>query len=213
MFRDRTDAGQKLGSALEAYADRDALVLAIPRGGAEIGYWVAKHLGAEFSLIMARKLPYPHEPEAGFGAVAEDGSTVLLADVSRWVPQETLERVIERQRAEIERRIDQLRDGKPLPQIGGRTVILVDDGIAMGSTMRAAIQLARNQDAAILVAAAPVAGPSTQAEMEALVDDLVILETPRHFRAVAQVYENWYDVPDGEVIAIMQRWREGQQGD
>jgi putative phosphoribosyl transferase len=213
MFRDRTDAGQELGRALEKYAGEDVLVLAIPRGGAEIGYWVAKQLDAEFDLVIARKLPYPHQPEAGFGAVAEDGSTVLLEDARRWVPQETVEHAIERQRAEIERRIDALRGGEPLPRIVGRTVILVDDGIAMGSTMRSAIKLARNRDAEKVVAAAPVTGPSTQAEIAALVDDLVILETPRRFRAVAQVYENWHDVPDSEVVATMRRWEQEQEAE
>jgi putative phosphoribosyl transferase len=154
-----------------------------------------------------RKLPYPDRPEAGFGAVAEDGSTVLLEDARRWVSRQTVEEAIARQRQEIERRVKVLRGGEPLPEIAGRTIIPVDDRIAMGSAMRAAIALSRNQGAAQTIAAAPVAGESTQAELAYRVDDLVVLETPRHFRAVAQVYENWYDVPDDEVTGIMQRWR------
>jgi putative phosphoribosyl transferase len=208
MFRDRTDAGQRLGRALEEYAEQDVLVLGIPRGGAEIGYWVAKHLNAEFDLVIARKLPYPHQPEAGFGAVAEDGSTVLLEDASRWVPEETVGRTIARQREEINRRVEALRGGESLPRIAGRTVILVDDGIAMGSTMRAAIKLVRNRGAAKVVAAAPVAGRETQAEIGSLVDDVVILETPRRFRAVAQVYES---LPKGRASAgtCQSVWKDG----
>ncbi len=208
MFRERKDAGEQLARALESYRDADALVLAIPRGGVEVGYQVAQHLDAEFSLLIARKLPYPQQPEAGFGAVAEDGSAVILDRASRHLSQATIDRIIEEQREEIERRIDVLRGGRALPDLTGRTVILVDDGIAMGSTMRASIKLCQHQDAGKIVVAVPVASERALLEIERKVDELVVLETPPYFRAVAQVYERWYDVPDSEVVAIMQRWRE-----
>jgi predicted phosphoribosyltransferase len=207
MFLDRTDAGKKLAVALEPYRGRNALVLGIPRGGVEVAYHVASHLGAELSLVVTRKLGWPGNPEAGFGAVAEDGSSFVYEEARRVLSAAAIQRVIDEQRAEIERRVRVLRGGAPLPSLEGRTVILVDDGIAMGSTMRAAVRMARKLKAAEVVVAAPVAGPDTAAEMAALADDAVILERPRGFRAVAQVYANWYDVPDDEVLAWLERWR------
>lgn len=215
VFKDRRDAGQELAEELEPYRDIDPLVLAIPRGGVEVGFQVAKDLGADFSLMIVRKLPYPDQPEAGFGAVAEDGSTVILDRAARWVADETVERVIEEQREEIERRRAVLRKGEPLPEIEGRTVILVDDGIAMGSTMQAGIKLCRRRNAGRVVVAVPVAGREVGEifgdEEEGLADDLVVLEQPEAFRAVAQVYERWYDVPDSEVMALMDKWRQGRE--
>jgi predicted phosphoribosyltransferase len=217
MFKDRQDAGRKLARALEAYQDQDVVVLAIPRGGVEVGYQVAKHLDADFSLLIARKLPYPDQPEAGFGAVAEDGSTVILRDAARWVSDETIETIVEEQRQEIERRVAVLRQGEPLPELEDRTVILVDDGIAMGSTMRAATKCCRRYNAGTIVVAVPVAGREVADEIggaqDALADQVVVLEQPRFFRAVAQVYERWYDVPDSEVTAVMERWRRDKEGE
>jgi predicted phosphoribosyltransferase len=216
MFKDRGDAGRRLAEELEAYKDQDVVVLAIPRGGVEVGYQVARFLDADFSLLIARKLPYPDQPEAGFGAVAEDGSTVILRDAARWVSDETIETVVEEQRQEIERRIAVLRHGESLPDLDDRTVILVDDGIAMGSTMRAAIKCCRHYGAGKVVVAVPVAGREVTerigGERDGLADEVVVLEQPRFFRAVAQVYERWYDVPDSEVTAIVERWREEHGG-
>ncbi len=207
MFLDRKDAGEQLARALAKYKGHDALVLAIPRGGVQVGYYVARELDAEFSLVVARKLPLPSNPEAGFGAVAEDGSAFIFEDARRFLNPRTIERIIAEQQAEVSRRIRELRGGEPLPPLAGRTVILVDDGIAMGSTMRAAAAMCRKAGAAEVIVAAPVSGPDVAAEMRALADDVVILETPPNFRAVAQAYVNWYDVPDDEVVAIMAQWR------
>ncbi len=206
MFRDRTDAGRKLAQALEKYKGAGALVLAIPRGGVEVGYQVARHLDVDFSIIITRKLPYPDNPESGFGAIAEDGSVFMIEGARYQLPQSTIEKIAEEQRREIKRRIEALRGGRPLPEVEGRTVILVDDGIAMGSTMRASIMLLRNRKAGRVVAAAPVTGERTAAEIRKLADEVVIVEIPSFFYAVAQVYENWYDVPDEEVVEIMGRW-------
>jgi putative phosphoribosyl transferase len=208
MFEGRKDAGQKLAEALDAYQEQNPLVLAIPRGGVEVAYYVAKHLRAEFSILVARKLPFPDNPEAGFGAIAEDGSTFTLDYAARHLSADMVEQIKEEQTFEIKRRIEILRKGEPLPQITNRTVILVDDGIAMGSTMRAAILLCENKKAKEIIVASPVAGPSTAAELERIVDHVVILEKPAFFRAVAEVYANWYDVPDKEVIRIMEKWQE-----
>lgn len=203
MFEDRKDAGEKLARALAKYKDEDVLILAIPKGGVEVAYEVAKYFGTSFSLLIARKLPFPRNAEAGFGAVAEDGSTFIFEKAEGWVPPNLIEKIKRAQIREIIRRIDVLRKGKPLPDMAGKTIILVDDGLAMGSTMRAAIMLCRNKGARQVVVAVPVAGREVAEEIAATVDDLVVLEIPPVFYAVAQAYRNWYDVPDEEVLRIM----------
>lgn len=205
IFRDRKDAGLKLASRLEKYRGVDALVLAIPRGGVEVGCIVAEHLRAQFSLLVTRKLPFPDNQEAGFGAIAEDGSVFIFEDAAMWVPSEDIERIVDEQSGEIRRRVQVLRGGRPLPEIEGRTVILVDDGLAMGSTMRASIMLCRKRDAGRIVVAVPVAGREVAEEVSRIVDELVVLEIPARFMAVAQVYMNWYDVPDEEVLEIIDK--------
>lgn len=203
MFKNRKDAGEKLAKALEKYRVENPLILAIPRGGVEVGLQVAKKLNADFSMIIARKLPFPDNSEAGFGAIAEDGSTFILGDAYYWLSEETIEGIKKQQIAEIRRRINALREGEPLPEIKGRTVILIDDGIAMGSTMRAVIVLCKNRKARKIIVAASVAGREVAEEIGRRVDEIVVLEIPAYFRAVAQVYENWYDVSDEEVLDLL----------
>ncbi|WP_370574265.1 phosphoribosyltransferase [Methanomethylovorans sp.] len=205
MFTNRKDAGKKLALALKKYRDHNVLVLAIPRGGVEVGYQVAEYLNADFSILISRKLPFPDNPEAGFGAIAEDGSVFIAADAVVWLPREQIERIEKEQVKEINRRIEVLRKGESLPEMAGRAVILVDDGLAMGSTMRAAIMLCRRKKAGRIVVAVPVAGKRISEEVSQIVDEIVVLEMPLNFMAVAQVYENWYDVSDAEVLDIMQR--------
>jgi putative phosphoribosyl transferase len=211
MFEDREDAGKKIGKALIKYKNKNVLVLAIPRGGVEVGCEVAACLNADFSILIARKLPFPDEPEAGFGAIAEDGSTFLFDSATHWVDQKTIDKIMKEQQQEIKRRIDVLRKNKPLLHIENRTVILVDDGIAAGSTMRAAITLCRKKKAKKIVVAVPVTGRRNKQEIAKLVDEIVALETPLLFRAVAQVYRNWYDVSDREVIEILEKWKNRQK--
>lgn len=208
MFKDRKDAGQKLAEALTAYLCEEPLVLAIPRGGVMVGYQVARHLQSALSVVIVRKLPFPDNTEAGFGAIAEDGSTYFVARALKAMPSDTVEQIIKEQKLEIMRRIKVLRKGKSLPVMKNRTVILVDDGIAMGSTMHAAIMLCKSNNAAKIIVAAPVAGPSITAELAEVVNKVVILEKPPYFHTVAQAYEKWYDVPDEEVIQIMQEYEQ-----
>jgi putative phosphoribosyl transferase len=212
MFEDRKDAGEQLARALVDYKDKGVVVLAIPRGGVEVGCYVARYLGADFSLVVVRKLPFPDNPEAGFGAVAEDGSMVILRYASYSLVQDIVDRVVAYQRGEILRRIAALRRGDLLPKLAGRDVILVDDGIAMGAKMRAAIKLCRNASASRVVVAVPVAGERTAQEIGELVDDMVVLEKPPFFRAVAQVYRNWRDVSDQQVVRIMDGLRKEKHG-
>jgi len=207
MFKDRTDAGVQLGRALEHYSNRNVLVLAIPRGGVEVGRQAARHINADFSILISRKLPFDDNPEAGFGAIAEDGSRYICPHAVRpaWP---VVERIIAEQQAELDRRIKVLRQGRPLPDIEGRTVILIDDGIAAGSTMRVSIMLCRRRQARRIVVAVPVAGLDTAKELARLVDEIVVLECPQVFYAVAQVYNDWYDVDDREAIDILNQWNQ-----
>lgn len=205
MFLDRNDAGKKLAKALKKYKDENVIVLAIPRGGVEIGFEVAQYLHAEFSIIVSRKLPLPHNPEAGFGAVAEDGSTFIFNDAGRWLSESEIQGIVAEQRQVVKRRIRDLRNNEPFPNIADRTIILVDDGIAMGSTLRVSISMCKNKKASKIVVAVPVTSHQVKQEMEQLADEVTVLETPSDFRAVAQVYQNWHDVTDEEVIQIMNR--------
>lgn len=204
MFEDRKEAGEKLAQALKKYKNKKVLVLALPRGGVEVGYEVAKSLKADFSLLVSRKLPFPYTPEAGFGAIAEDGSTVILEEAQELSPEE-IERIKKEQKEEIKRRVAVLRRRKPLPSISGKIVILVDDGLAMGSTMRAAIKLCQKKRAKKVIVAVPVSGRSVTEEIKELVNELIVLEIPDYFQAVAQVYRNWHDVSDEEVLEIMEK--------
>lgn len=205
MFANRKDAGEKLAVALVRYKNKGVCVLAIPKGGIEVAKEAAEYLNADFSLIIVRKLPFPEEPEAGFGAVAEDGSLYLNPQANLYLSEDEIERIIAEQTNEIKRRINLLRNGNPLIETEGRTVILIDDGIAAGSSMRAAIMMLRNKKAGKIIVASPVAGRETVRIMEKLADEVVVLETPEYFRAVAQVYENWYDVSDEEAMELLSK--------
>lgn len=210
MFQNRQDAGRQLARYLEQYKDTDALVLAIPRGGVEVGYYVAEALNLELGVVVSRKLPYPDNPEAGFGAIAEDGSLYLSHEARKYLPPEIIDRIVSQQQDEVRRRIATCRGGEPLPEIAGRTVILVDDGIAMGSTLKAAIMLCRNKKASEVIVAAPVAGEDSAQGIASLADELIVIEIPAYYQAVAQVYEDWYDVPDEEVMEFLEKHRESR---
>lgn len=204
MFKDRNDAGRRLAKELSERNYQNPIVLAIPRGGVEVGYEVARELNADFSILVSRKLPTPDNPEAGFGAVAEDGSSFIFNSAKNWVSENEIERITGEQKNVVKDRIRILRKDKPLPDIEKRTVILVDDGIAMGSTMRASIKMCRNKGAGQIVVAVPVTGEHVKNEIADQADDIIVLETPPNFRAVAQVYEKWHDVSDDEVIHILE---------
>ncbi len=211
MFYDRRDAGERLARALAIYRNEEALVLAVPRGGVEVGYEVATYLNADFSLLVTRKLPLPDNPETAFGAIAEDGSRYLFENVADWLPRETVAQIVRYEQEEIRRRIEVLRDGEPLPKIEDRVVILVDDGIAMGSTIRASIMLCQRQNADRVIVAVPVTGARIAQNMTRLVDEFYVLEQPPFFRAVAQVYRHWREVTDAEVLEIMDKWERERQ--
>lgn len=206
MFRDRKDAGEKLGQALEKYRDKNVIVLGIPRGGVETAYYVAKHLTAEMSLVVTRKLGYPFDPEAAFGAIAEDGSTYISEIAGQNLSTEDMEHVITEQKQEIQRRIKTLRAGRPLPSLKDKIVIITDDGIATGATLFATISLCKRKKAGKIVVAAPISGHRMESILTEIADDVVILEKPSFYSSVSQGYEDFDDLTDEEARAFMDKW-------
>lgn len=207
-FKDRRDAGEQLAVALKKYKYQNPLVVGIPRGGVETAYYVAKYLNAELTLIVTRKLGYPIDPEFAFGALAEDGSLYLSKMAPVNLSEEARNEVIDNQKLEIQRRIQKLRGGKPLPEIKGRTVIIVDDGIATGATLFATIMLCQNQKAGKIVVAAPISGYEMLETLEEKVDDVVILETPFDYHAVSQGYDHFYNLTDEEALEFLEKWQQ-----
>jgi putative phosphoribosyl transferase len=207
MFKDRKDAALQLAIALEKYRGTNALVLGIPRGGAETAFYVAQHLHTELSLLVARKLGHPNNPEYAAGAIAEDGSIYLNPEVRGELSAETLNQLAEEQKKEIERRIRILRNGAPLPPLKNRIVILVDDGIATGATLYAAITMCQKAGATRMVVAAPVSGKDKKRDLLETVDEVVILDTPAFYHAVSQVYHAFYNLTDEEARDYLLRWQ------
>jgi predicted phosphoribosyltransferase len=205
MFIDRKDAAEKLGRALEKYRGANVIVLGIPRGGAETAYYVAKHLHAELALVITRKLGYPFNPETAFGAVAEDGSLYISDAARERLTEEQMHKELLQQKEEIKRRVKKFRQGKPLPELKGRTVIVTDDGIATGATLFAAIGLCKKNKASKIVVAAPISGKRMEAMLKKMVDDVVILETPEDFRAVSQGYKEFRNLSDEEAMAFISK--------
>jgi len=206
MFTDRKDAALKLAKALEKYKDKNAVVLGIPRGGAETAYYVALHLHAEFSLLVSRKLGHPDNQEYAFGAIAEDGSVYLSPFARQELSDEAINTVVDEQKKEIERRIKILRKGKPLPELKDKTVILVDDGIATGATIFAAIEMCKKKNVGRIVVAAPVSGYDMEGKLSEKVDEVIILEKPDMFFAVSQAYQTFYNLTDNDALGFMNRW-------
>jgi putative phosphoribosyl transferase len=206
MFKDRKDAGERLGRALEKYRDQDVIVIGIPRGGVATAYYVAKHLHAEMSVVITRKLGYPFNPEAAFGAVAEDGSLYIADDKDPAVSSEDMQRVLQEQKQEIRRRVQKLRKGKPLPKLEGRIVIITDDGIATGATLFATIALCKKMKASKIIVAAPIAGEWMEPMLQNMVDEVLILEKPSFYSAVSQGYEDFDNLTDEEALAFIDKW-------
>ncbi|MFN2387204.1 MAG: phosphoribosyltransferase [Thermoanaerobaculia bacterium] len=208
LFRDRTEAGRLLASQLGRYAGRpNLLVLGLPRGGVPVAYEVAKLLGAPLDVFLVRKLGVPGHEEVAMGAIATGGVRVLSADLVRQleISPAAVEEVAAREQRELERREAAYRGSSPPPDVTGRTVILVDDGLATGSTMRAAAEALRRLGPARIVVGVPVAAPETCRELESLVDDVVCAVTPRPFYAVGQWYQDFSETSDEEVRSLLAR--------
>jgi putative phosphoribosyl transferase len=206
-FGDRRDAGRALAALLRRYAGRDAVVLALPRGGVPVGYEVAEALGAPLDVFLVRKLGMPGHPEFAMGAIASGGVRVLSDDVVQiyGITEDAIARVAKVEQTELERREREYRQNHPAVDVRGRTVILVDDGLATGSTMRAAVQAVRQLSPARVIVAAPVGAPQACGDLAALADAVVCARTPDPFSAVGLWYERFDQTTDDEVRELLKR--------
>jgi predicted phosphoribosyltransferase len=208
QFHDRLDAGRlladRLASALEGR--RDLLVLALPRGGVPVAAVLAQRLGAPLDVFMVRKLGVPGHAELAMGAIAEGGVTVLNESLVHdlGIPAHAIHDVAIRERLELDRRLQRYRDDRPAPDVAGRTVILVDDGLATGSTMEAAIAAVRARGPARVLVAVPVGAAETCDRLKQLADEVVCLATPTPFDAVGLWYVDFSETTDAEVRALLQ---------
>lgn len=211
VFQDRQEAGKQLAARLQGYRDKEnLLVLALPRGGVTVGYEIARELHCPLDVLIVRKIGCPGNPELAAGAISETGKRVLNEDVigSYGISPHYLEEETGRQRREIDRRQALYRSGGRLVPLTGKTVILVDDGVATGATMKAAIATLKQEGLKRLVAAVPVAPPETAAEIQPTVDEWICLETPAWFGAVGQFYRNFDQVEDAEVVTMLRKAKE-----
>jgi putative phosphoribosyl transferase len=218
IFEDRREAGRKLSSALikRGYKGKPAVVFGIPRGGVVVADEVAAGIEAPLDVIIARKLRAPYQPELGIGAVISgDHITIINEEVARLAgaAKDYLDREIDYQRKEIERRLSFYRGDRPAVEVSGKTVIVVDDGIATGYTFRAALEGLRRRNPRKLVAAAPVAARDSAEMLQAYADEIICLSMPASFVAVGAWYRNFDQTTDEEVAAILQRtWNRSASG-
>jgi predicted phosphoribosyltransferase len=208
IYYDRTDAGRQLAAGLSRYADDpDVIVLALPRGGVPVGYEVARELGAPLDTCLVRKLGVPGREELAMGAIASGGVRVVNREIVRelGLTDEDLDRAAAHEWEELRRREEAYRDGRPAPELRGKTVILVDDGLATGSTMRAAVAAVRRRDPARVVVAVPVGAADTCAEFRRVADEVVCVQTPDPFFAVGGWYRDFSQTTDEEVRELLAR--------
>ena len=209
-FEDRHDAGRQLAEKLSEYGDRSVVVLAIPNGGVPVALEVASALKADFDVVICRKIPLPLTPEGGFGACADDGTVILNEEVVRRVglSHQQIENEANKVRMEIKQRSMLYQGDHPLTAVSGRTVIIVDDGLASGITMRAAVESVRHRRPKEIVAAAPCASAMALKQLEGLADRVVICATGfvKKFH-ISDYYRQWYDLSDDEVIRYLHQGR------
>ena len=208
MFRDRADAGRELAEELkQRLGEEDVVVLGLPRGGVPVAFEVARELDAPLDVIVVRKLGVPYQPELGMGAIGEDGVRVLNDQVLAMarVGEDEVAAVERSERAELERRATRFRGSRPRASLVGRTAVVVDDGIATGSTARAACQVARAHGASRVILAVPVAPRSSLGLLAEVADALVCLATPEPFYAVGQFYRDFSQTSDEEVVEFLER--------
>lgn len=205
LFRDRRDAGRLLAKKLAEYADRRVVVLAVPRGGVPVAYEVAQALNAPLDIFLVRKLGLPGHEELALGAIASGGVQVVNESVlARFhVSEGMINEVVAREQRELERREEAYRGTKPPIDVAGKTAILIDDGLATGASMRAAVVALRQRSPARIVVAVPIAPPDTCREFEDLVDAIVCAVTPEPFYAVGQWYDDFTQTTDEEVRRLL----------
>jgi putative phosphoribosyl transferase len=205
FFVDRVDAGKRLASAMKNFSGKKGIVLAIPRGGVVVGYVISKTLNLPLDIIIPRKIGAPDNPELAIGAVAEDGTAILDQKLIKYlgVDREYIIEETEHQKQEIKRRLKLYRQDTSYPDLKGLDVIVVDDGIATGSTMKAALTSVKNRGAASITVAVPVGPPSTIDELERMADRVVCLYTPEFFQAIGEFYKDFSQTSDEEVIGLL----------
>jgi predicted phosphoribosyltransferase len=210
MFQDRSDAGRRLAKALLGYKGRNAVVLALPRGGVPVAAEVAAALDAPLDLILVRKIGVPTQPELAMGAVVDGAAPIVIRNEEviglSGTTADEFDMTCARELAEIERRRQLYIGERPRAEIAGQVVIVIDDGIATGATTLAALQAIRNRKPKELVLAVPVAPPDTIRELRQEVDALICLETPELFGAIGYFYRDFRQVSDEEVVAILKRF-------
>jgi len=208
IFRDRYDAGRQLAEHLTSYAnDPTLLALGLPRGGVPVAFEVARALHAPLDVLLVRKLGVPGQQELAMGAIASGGVRILNEAVvtGLQIPPARIEEVAAHEQAELARREHQFRDARPWPDLHGRTVMLIDDGLATGATMHAAAIAVRRQEPARLIVAVPVAAPETCAALRAVVDEIVCAITPERFHAVGLWYDDFGQTTDDKVRELLAR--------
>lgn len=206
MFRDRKEAGKLLADALSFLKGRkDVIVLAIPRGGVPVAKEVSESIGAPLDLVITRKIGAPGNPELAIGAVTQEGESIIDPELvsTLLVSRDYLKEEARRQSDEIRRRLKRYRGDREYPKLEGKTVVIVDDGIATGSTVRAAIQSVRSRRAATIILAVPVGPPDTITELSKIADRIVCLSTPEPFYAIGEFYNEFEQVEDDEVRELL----------
>jgi putative phosphoribosyl transferase len=215
LFHDRADAGRALAVAVRQHALLRPLVLGLPRGGVPVAFEVAKAINADLDVLVVRKLGVPHQPELAFGAIASGGVRVFNDHVLRMLPElddEAVDRIVARESPELARREAAFRGDRPYPAFEKRDVVLVDDGLATGATMRAAIQAVRLGNPQHVLVAVPTGSPEAVKRISAEVDDVICLDMPANFIAVGSHYERFDQTTDGEVRRLLdQFWLEGSK--
>lgn len=214
-FANRQEAGQKLADRLVEYRDADPIVLALPRGGVPVAAEVADKLGAPLDVIVARKIGAPGQPELGIGAIAEGGARVVDERTTGFLrlDDDDLEAKIAEEETELARRVRDYRGDRALPSLEGRTVLLVDDGLATGVSARAAVRALRGLNTGHIVVAVPVCPPATAEAMRGEADEVIALDTPSDFAAVGQWYVDFAQTTDQEVIDLLDRRRTATNGE
>ncbi len=210
IFRNRQEAGAMIAEKLMHYADKkDVIVIALPRGGVATGLEIAKRLNRPLDVIIVRKIGFPGQPELAIGAMAETGAVVLNEEIISMggVSKEYIYRESEEKKKEIERRKELYRGGAGIPEVKGKVVILVDDGVATGATMKSAISALKREKPERIVVALPVASVEAKKSIGAMVDEIVCLQAPPDFMAVGAYYEDFSQVTDDEVVEMLRRSR------
>lgn len=213
LFDDRVDAGRKLAAKLTHYRSEEPLVLGLPRGGVPVAFEVARALGAPLDVWVVRKIGAPSQPELGLGAISEGGALFLDHKIADAVgaTEADIERIVKRETAEVERRVRHFRADRPAPDVRGRTVIVVDDGIATGGTVHAALLSIRRLAPRRLVLAVPVGAQQTVEALRPEVDDLVCLHARADLGSIGAFYWNFTQTEDEEVVALLERARREEQ--